>query len=370
MTPTKLLAMQVSRLSLIGAWLAVAGCATAGPQSGSSNVPWPQQVLLELGPMPDTTPQRWKGLIGEYGEDSTLRWYALERDRRLWILDHHGNYIPLAERSDSVFDAPVATAAVSGEASFSRDATGRATSIRVADMVIVRHVIEPPSGANQLRITPVRPVDELRPAALAATPPKETGTFKPTDLVELTKLDSTIKLEIRYAGTNNFLGTRVYDEGRAFLQRPAAEALVKAHRVLRRLGFGILVHDAYRPWYVTRIFWDATPDSLRWMVANHAEGSKHNRGAAVDVTLYNVDTGRPVEMPSTYDESTRRARADYPGGTSLQRWHRELLRRALVHEGFTANPLEWWHFDYKDWKSYPIMNVSFDRVPVAPKQTP
>jgi D-alanyl-D-alanine dipeptidase len=312
--------------------------------------------------MPDSVPTRWVGLIGEYGPDTTRRWFTLERERRLWILDHQGNYVPLAERSDSVFDAPLSTAAVSGEVRFRRDATGRATAVHVGSVTMPRRNVEPPPGATQLRITPVRPVEDLRREALAARPPAESGSFKVPALVDVAALDSTIKLDIRYATENNFLGTKLYEQPRAFLQKPAADALVKAHRALRALGYGLLIHDAYRPWYVTKVFWDATPDSLRWLVADPGQGSKHNRGAAVDVTLYDVESGKPVEMPSTYDESTARANATYPGGTSLQRWHRSLLRRALEHEGFIANPLEWWHFDYKDWKSYPIVNLPFDRL--------
>ena len=319
---------------------------------------------MEFGRKPDPIPSRWAGLIGEYGGDSATRWYALERDRRMYILDQFGNYVPLAERNDSVFDAPRSTAMVSGEVRFHRDTAHRATSVQLADMVLQRRNIEPPPGATQLRITPLRPVEELRREALAATPPTETGTFRASDLVELKSLDSTIKLEIRYATTNNFLGTPLYEQGRAFLQRPAAEALVRVNRALRPLGYGLLVHDAYRPWYVTKVFWDATPDSLRWLVANPAEGSKHNRGAAVDLTLYELTTSQPVEMPSTYDESTDRAKADYPGGTAQQRWYRALLKRAMEHEQFTVNPREWWHFDYKDWKSYPIGNIPFSRIPV------
>jgi D-alanyl-D-alanine dipeptidase len=124
----------------------------------------------------------------------------------------------------------------------------------------------------------------------------------------------------------------------------------------------LTVHDAYRPWYVTKIFWDATPADKKWLVANPASGSKHNRGCAVDLTLYDMRTGRTVEMVSTYDESTERAYAEYPGGTSLQRWHRSLLRSVMEAEGFTANLQEWWHFDYKDWRQYPIMNVRFDQI--------
>src|SRR5438105_4577417 len=328
------------------------------------------QLLSEFARQPDSLPARWLGLIGEYGPDTTTRWYALERDRRMYVLDQFHNYVPLAEKSDTVFDAPRSTALVSGEVHFHKDATGHGISVQLSDMVMARRNIEPPPGVNQKRITPVRPVEELRREALAAKPPTESGNFRTPALVEVTKLDSTVKLEVRYATDNNFLGTKLYEEGRAFLQKPAADALVKAQKTLKSFGYGLLIHDAYRPWYVTKIFWDATPDSLHWLVANPAEGSKHNRGAAVDVTLYDRETGKPVEMPSTYDESSDRAHADYPGGTSLQRWHRALLRRVMEHEGFTVNPNEWWHFDYKDWKSYPIMNLPFDRIPVpAPVTT-
>ena len=173
---------------------------------------------------------------------------------------------------------------------------------------------------------------------------------------------NTITLDIRYAGTNNFLGTQFYTQARAFLQRPAAEAVVRVHQKLAALGYGIRIHDGYRPWSVTKAFWDATPVEKHWLVANPSSGSKHNRGCAVDLTLYDLKTGAVIEMPSTYDESTERAYAFYPGGTALQRWHRALLRRLMEAEGFTVNPEEWWHFDFKDWKSYAIGNVPFENI--------
>ena len=323
---------------------------------------WLQRLQIEFSRLPDSVPTRWRGLIGEYGRDTTRRWYVLENDRRLWVRDHTGYLSPLAEKNDTLFEAPRVTATVSGEVRFSRDSTGRGTSIQVADMVMPRRSVEPPPGTGQMRVTPVRPIEELRREALAARPPAETGFFRNPELLELIKLDSTFRLDIRYAGENNFLGTKMYDEARAFLQKPAAEALVRANMTLRRLGYALLIHDAYRPWYVTRIFWDATPDSVRWLVANPAAGSKHNRGAAVDLTLFDLETKQPVEMPSTYDETTPRARSDYPGGTAQQRWHRRLLRTVMEHEGFVANPLEWWHFDYKEWKSYALGNERFDEI--------
>jgi D-alanyl-D-alanine dipeptidase len=210
------------------------------------------------------------------------------------------------------------------------------------------------------RITPLRPVPELRAEALKASPPHEQGDFRKPDLVELTRLDPTIKLDIRYATTNDFLGTPLYTQARAFLQRPAAEALVRAHRELKAQGYGLIIHDGYRPWYVTKIFWDATPNDKKIFVANPAEGSRHNRGCAVDLSLYDLKTGKEVKMPSGYDEMTKRAYADYPGGTTEERARRALLKQAMEKQGFMVNPTEWWHFDYKDWKQYPILNKKFE----------
>jgi zinc D-Ala-D-Ala dipeptidase len=222
---------------------------------------------------------------------------------------------------------------------------------------------QPGVGSDGIfRITPQRPVPELRAEALAARPPNESGTFRSVDLVELTSLDPTIKLDIRYATANNFLSTPVYTQARAYLQRPAAEAVVRVQRSLASQGYGLLIHDAYRPWWVTKVFWEATPPSLHEFVADPAKGSRHNRGCAVDLTLYDLRTGQAVEMPGVYDEMSERSYPDYAGGTPEQRQRRELLRREMEREGFTVFDTEWWHFDFKDWQLYPIVNVDFERL--------
>jgi zinc D-Ala-D-Ala dipeptidase len=218
------------------------------------------------------------------------------------------------------------------------------------------------SSPEVFRIEPVRPVAELRQEAMLATPPAPRGDERPSDLVELVTLDPTLHLDIRYATLENFLGEPVYTQARAFLQRPAAEALVRAHHRLERHGYGILVHDGYRPWYVTRIFWDATPPELHDFVADPAEGSKHNRGCAVDVTLYDLKTGRAVGMPGLYDEMSPRSYVDYAGGTARQRELRDLLRAAMEAEGFVVYPQEWWHYDYRDWPSYAVQNAPFESL--------
>ena len=238
-------------------------------------------------------------------------------------------------------------------------------SIRIAAILILTLLAAcatAPRGSNdvqQFHITPVRPVEQLRVEALAATPPVEEGSFRPSDLVEVISLDPTIRLDIRYATSNNFLGTPLYEEPRAFLQRPAAEAVVRVHRALAAKGYGLLIYDAYRPWYITKIFWDATPPDKHQYVADPAHGSRHNRGCAVDLTLFDRTTGRAVEMPSGYDEMSERAHPDYSGGTSEQRKNRALLRSAMEAEGFTVYEFEWWHFDYRDWHSYAVQNVRF-----------
>ncbi|HEY8010080.1 MAG TPA: M15 family metallopeptidase [Rudaea sp.] len=224
----------------------------------------------------------------------------------------------------------------------------------------------PVAGAPAVfHIDPVRPVAELLPIALAATPPVEQGDFRASDLVELTTLEPTIKLDIGYATKNNFLGTPLYSQARAFMQRPAAEALVRVQRALSREGYGLLVHDAYRPWYVTKIFWNATPADKHQFVANPATGSRHNRGCAVDLTLYDLKTGRAVEMPSLYDEMSERAYPNYSGGGAQARARRDLLRRYMEAESFSVYEYEWWHFDYRDWKSYAVQNKRFEEIAPA-----
>jgi D-alanyl-D-alanine dipeptidase/kynurenine formamidase len=197
----------------------------------------------------------------------------------------------------------------------------------------------------------------------ATGPPVETGPMRAPDLVEVITIDPSIRLDIRYATAKNFTGRPVYREARAFLQRPAAEALARVSRALADKGYGLTIFDGYRPWSVTKTFWDITPDDQKIFVADPAEGSKHNRGCAVDLTLHALADGREVAMPSEYDETSPRAYATYDGGAADARQRRDLLRAAMEREGFFVYPYEWWHFDYKDWREYPVLDLAFDALP-------
>jgi D-alanyl-D-alanine dipeptidase len=345
---------------LFSLYLAVISTASTESHSSSLHAKIVAQSSDVALPKPLPALARWRGLIGEYGPDDDIL-IILEKDGRLCALFKRTEVERLDEVSRNVFKFPAPGPHAQQQLIFRRDANGRATQVALDAVINKRRQIEPESG-NQLRVKPVRPVPELMKEARAAQPPPENGEFREADLVELTKLDPTIRLEIRYATTNNFLGTIFYSQARAFMQRPAAEAVVRANRKLKQYGYGLLIHDAYRPWYVTKVFWDATPDDKKVFVADPAKGSRHNRGCAVDLTLYDLKTKKPVEMVSTYDETTARAYPDYPGGTSLQRWHRKILRDAMEAEGFTVYAAEWWHFDYQDWQKYRIGNVTFEQI--------
>ncbi len=182
-------------------------------------------------------------------------------------------------------------------------------------------------------------------------------------LIELTHLDPTIRLDIRYATTNNFTGWILYSQPRAFLVPPAAQALLKAHKAAQTVGFGLTIYDAYRPWRVTKKLWDATPPGpQRNYVANPKRGSKHNRGCAVDLTLHRLADGDAVAMPSGYDEFTLRAHRNFADAPADALKHRGLLERVMHDAGFRGASNEWWHFDFTGWQDYPLLDVPFEEL--------
>ncbi len=205
-------------------------------------------------------------------------------------------------------------------------------------------------------------------AGFQSGPPKESGDFRQSDLVEITRLDPSIRLDIRYATTNNFVHRPVYRQALAFLQRPAAEALVRVNAGLKPKGYGLLVFDAYRPWSVTKIFWDMASEEERKIgfVANPQKSSRHNRACAVDLSLYDSQTGLEVPMPSIFDEFSERAFPKYGGGSAKARTMRDLLRVAMEAEGYTVYESEWWHFDYRNWRQYRTLDVPFEELSEKP----
>ena len=216
-------------------------------------------------------------------------------------------------------------------------------------------------GLAALPFVPIGACNRTTPPPLASPQPSALPD-DPSALVELITLDGDIHLDIRYATTNNFTGRILYPQARAFLVMAAAGALVRAQVAAKADGYGLLIHDAYRPWSVTKALWDSTPPAKRGFVADPKQGSRHNRGCAVDLTLYDRRTGQAVEMPSAYDEFSERAYRSYDGGSALASQNRARLERYMAAQGFVGISNEWWHFDYQDWPNYPILDVAFSAL--------
>ena len=314
-------------------------------------------------PLPPPPPVDLLPLLGEYGWDHNIL-FVFEREGDLAVLIEWLERYPMTRSAEDPdrFHFPDRGLYPGESLRFLRDEGGVVTGLDLLGIVFPRR---PGPGEGTFRIEPLLPVDELRRVADASAPPVEPGDFAEGELVRLADLDPGIRLDVRYATTDNFMGTAFYQVADAFLERDAAEALVRAHTRLGERGFGIVVHDGYRPWRVTKMFFDATPQHQRIFVADPASGSRHNRGAAVDIGLYDLGSGEPLTFVSGYDEFSERAFPDYVGGTSRQRWLRELLRRTMEAEGFLVYEHEWWHFDYRDWQRYPVRNLPLHELGVS-----
>lgn len=177
-------------------------------------------------------------------------------------------------------------------------------------------------------------------------------------LVWLHDIDSTILTEVRYATPNNFTGQILYKSDKVYLRKVVAESLSNAHKsLMRNYALRIKVFDGYRPLSIQKKMWEVMPDDR--YVADPAKGSRHNRGAAVDLTLVDV-TGREIDMGTPYDDFTEKSHIDYKKLPKNALTYRAILRSTMEKFGFEAMSSEWWHFDFKGWSKFPIMDVEIE----------
>lgn len=235
------------------------------------------------------------------------------------------------------------------------DREGAAAVALIAGRRLIRQDFAALAG-ERFRQAIAADLSALRARSLEAEPPPGTSRSM-AGMADIRAVDPGIAIDMRYATDNNFIGAPLYDCAAAFLQSDAAAALAGANAALLAQGYRLVVLDAYRPWSVTWLFWEAVPVALRHFCADPAAGSKHNRGCAADVTLADAATGRLIDMPSGFDEPTQRAAPDYRGSTSQARRHRDLLRREMEAVGFTVDPHEWWHYDFAGWEAHPVRNA-------------
>ncbi len=176
-----------------------------------------------------------------------------------------------------------------------------------------------------------------------------------TSIVPLWSIDSTIVTDVRYATTNNFTGKVLYPTNKVYARKVVAEALSKAHRyLLKNYNLRIKIFDGYRPLSVQKKMWEIYPDDR--YVANPAKGSRHNRGAAVDITIID-STGTQLDMGTEYDNFTVKAHPSYLSLPKQVLENRKLLSDTMKKYGFHPITSEWWHFDFKGWKRFSILDV-------------
>ena len=212
-------------------------------------------------------------------------------------------------------------------------------------------------NGRPFRFAPVSDWQALKTAADAAVMPAQLGAGQQAQLVDLAQAVPGLKFDLRYAQADNCFGQALTDDQRAFLDADAAQALAQAQQYLKPYGYGILVWEAYRPWSVSKLAYDALPADKKSMLPAPEVGFSHNTGRSIDVSLYLLATGENAGMISGFDESSVRQYASFAGGTTLERYRRDLLRSAMQMAGFTASGTEWWHFDYGDIKGFAHLNV-------------
>ena len=327
---------------------------------------------LSLAAVPQDVPKDVKYILGFYygnGEQILIR----EQQGRLELLYRVfpedqcfdlANIYPLRKNHFDSYTMRESGPMSNTEAAvhFDRDADGYGVNCRVGGHSYRRLHFGQETGekAEAFRFPERTDWETIRKQAAEAVEPVGLTMGRQAALVDLQKVPG-LKLLSIYAQADNCFGQPLYNSPKLLLAQEAAQALGRVHQRLAEYGYGIMVWDAYRPWSVSMLAHLALPENGKQMLEDPlTEGSIHNTGMAVDVTLYDLATGEPVEMISGLDEPSLRQRFSYPGGTERQRYLRGLLRSTMELEGFQGIEMEWWHFNYVTEQVYACLNIPLE----------
>ncbi|MBL7871089.1 MAG: M15 family metallopeptidase [Cyclobacteriaceae bacterium] len=217
-------------------------------------------------------------------------------------------------------------------------------------LVIICMISLRAQAQNKYGLTPMK-LDEYQ-KSLISNPQNE--------LVNLEKFIPGIALEIGYATTNNFTGTKIYSLPRAYARKPVAEALKKIQTELKKQGLALKIFDGYRPYSATVMFYETYHDTT--YVASPYKGSRHNRGCALDLTLIDLKTGKEIQMPTEWDSFKKEAWPTTPVADPVIRKNRKTLIDVMEKHGFKVNASEWWHFDFVGWQKFSVMDIDFEEL--------
>ncbi|GAM17877.1 hypothetical protein SAMD00019534_010520, partial [Acytostelium subglobosum LB1] len=326
----------------------------------------PYIPLPEVTKPPEPAPKFLQALVGHYETKDQLA-LIFEEDGSLmlcieWLFIYTLNFLEKREADRTVvFKLNRDTMYNDEKVIFFLDASERPIRLELVGIPFIWTRIGPAPGERQPGVGTIELAQEMLEISYTVPCPHPEVPLNEHNLVDLSTISPTIKIDCKYASTDNFLYIQLYKIPKAFLHRKAAESLLQVHKWLHKWGVGLLIYDAYRPWNVTWTMAESViPEFRGKYVADPNLGSVHNRGGAVDLTLYELDTGAAIPMQGEYDELSIRSHRSFFGGTTRQRWFKKLLTVAMMNFGFRPYENEWWHFDYKD--SFPVLNIPFDKL--------
>ncbi|MEM8485245.1 MAG: serine hydrolase [Bacteroidota bacterium] len=304
---------------------------------------------------------RYANLTGDYGlPDRPIT--IVEQNNNLYALDGWNTAYTLTPDAEDRFLFPVDGLYGGESITFTRNETGEIASAYFANMPLPR--LTDGAYADLVRTVPLEKPISGTAQPLVAPPESMLTAYgnKESEMVDLTHVDPLFNLDIRYATRENLLGTQIYSEARALLQRPVAEAVFSIQRQIRRLGYELVVYDTYQPWYISNAIWESVPDSMKYFFNDPQQSICQNNGTALSVGIFELNAGAAMPMPSEYDEMTALSYADSPLPEERLRWNRDFLRRLMESEGFTVAADKWWHFTHNSCPQYPVMNTPFAEV--------
>lgn len=296
-------------------------------------------------------------ILGAYGNPDR-QVSIVEQLGRLYALESWLYAYPLTEVSADTFALPADGMYGGEQVLVRRDEQNRINAIRFANMRMSR-LSEAEYSFHYEDVPFTQPV-QFVPAREVF--PDAVDTEESPQLVDLTMVDPLLNIDMPLAAEDNLFGRPLYNEARALLQPPVAEALFRIQKKVRRMGYSLVIYDAYRPWRITHGIWNSLPDSIRVFFDDPLAGSCQNRGTGISMSFYQSSSGEPLDMPTEYGVLSTRSHVDYPFLPASVRRNRAFLRTTMEEEGFRASDDRWWHFTHQSCASYPVIDLLFDDI--------
>ena len=319
-----------------------------------------------------TVPKDVNYLLGMYSGNASV--FLLREDKgKLQIVYHTdpddrdfsmGSIFPLKKVRFDSYTLNEGGPLLSAEAPvhFERDTEGNGIACKIGGKRFTRYFF-PGEGGKVFRVEANADYQSLKDAAPGAVmPAKLRQGGQAGRLVRIRSAVPNARFDLRYAGSDNIFGAPLYEAVEAFAEEETAAALKKAADKLAVRGYGILVWEGYRPWYVSKLASDLLPKDKKDMLPPPDKGEDRNTGRTVDVSLYDLANGEAVAMISDFDEVSVRQFPGYPGGTEQQRSLRDMLAAVMKDCGFTQGREEWWHFTLGDTKGWQHLNIPYGQI--------